>query len=226
MNFFLGSTEDDLYAEEDEFPANYIYLDAYWMDKTEVTNLMYQMCVRDGDCNPPAKLHSYTRDWYYGNPEFQNFPVTYMSWTDADIYCNWAERRLPTEAEWEKAARGPNGRIYPWRNNSPSQNLLNYNSFYGDFTEVGYFPDGASFYVILDMAGNVWEWVQDYYQTDYYERISLINPTGPPETSVRVLRGGSVINSEGKVRATNRDANDPALHGGAFGIRCAMDSEE
>jgi formylglycine-generating enzyme required for sulfatase activity len=140
--FMMGSDN----GGADEKPVHTVYLDAFWIDRTEVTYAMYAKCVQDGACNQPSSTKSDTRDSYYGNSEFDNYPVIYVSWKGAKAYCEWADRRLPTEAEWEKAARGENAFIYPWGNDAPNNNLLNYNGAVGDTTEVGKYQDGASPY--------------------------------------------------------------------------------
>src|SRR5690606_19387879 len=140
-----------------------VYLDAYWIDQTEVTNALFAKCVEDGDCTPPVQSVSSAGLPYYGNPRYDNFPVMRVNWYQANAYCQWADRRLPTEAEWEKAARGTDGRTYPWGNETLNSNLLNHNYSVGDTTEVGSYPAGASVYGALDMAGNVGEWVNDWY---------------------------------------------------------------
>ena len=140
-----------------------VFLDAFWIDRTEVDNYRYQKCVDSGSCSPPISTRSHTRNNYFYNPEFADYPVIYVTWFQAAEYCNWAGRRLPTEAEWEKAARGIDGRIYPWGNNDPDENLLNYRTDSGDTAPVESFTQGASPYGALNMAGNVSEWVADWY---------------------------------------------------------------
>jgi formylglycine-generating enzyme required for sulfatase activity len=111
--------------------------------------------VADGECGPPSKSGSRTRDNYYDNSQFDDYPVIWVDWHDAVTYCQWVGGRLPTEAEWEYAARGPDGHIYPWGNDPPDDGLVNYNQNVGNTTEVGSYPDGASWVGALDMAGNV-----------------------------------------------------------------------
>jgi len=217
--FTMGSED----GNADEKPVHTVYLDAFWIDQAEVTNAMYAMCVEAGACNEPRSKSSGTRDNYYGKSEFDNYPVVFVSWKDAYTYCRWASRRLPTEAEWEKAARGENAFTYPWGNDRPNNNLLNYNKSVGDTAEVGKYPNGASPYGAYDMAGNVWEWVNDWY--DAYPG----NTVSSPGYGIiyRVLRGGSWSNDDINIRSANRYFGLASVSGsnGNFGFRCAMDAE-
>jgi eukaryotic-like serine/threonine-protein kinase len=155
--------------------------------------------------------------------EFGNYPIIHVSWEDANKYCAWAGRRLPTEAEWEKAAHGTDGRAYPWNNNIlPNDNLLNYNHpNVGDTTEVGKHPDGASPYGALDMAGNVWEWVGDWYSGTYYDDSPMFNPSGPTDGEHRVIRGGGWQQGAKAVRSVQRYHQPPRYTSMGLGFRCA-----
>ena len=172
----------------DEKPRHEVELDAFWIMQTEVTNEQYEKCVIADVCSPP-----FHPDW--GSDEFwaayDLHPVTHVTWEQASTYAQWAGGRLPTEAEWEKAARGIDGRRYPWGNTTPAAQRLNFDNDVGDTQPVGSYPAGAGPYGTLDMAGNVWEWVADWYAEDYYATSPRENPTGPADGERRVLRGGA-----------------------------------
>ena len=187
----MGSAASDPAAYAGESPIHPVFLKDFWIDRTEVTNATYALCVSAGACQAPAKTTSYTRSAYYGNRDFADYPVIFVTWNDATAYCQWAGGQLPTEAQWEKAARGTDGRPYPWGMALPDRDLLNYNVQVGDTTEVGRYPAGASPYGALDMAGNVWEWVEDWYQPDYFAHSPLRDPLGPDHGLGRVMKGGS-----------------------------------
>jgi formylglycine-generating enzyme required for sulfatase activity len=222
--FLMGSTSSDKMAGSEEKPQHTVSLDAYWIDKTNVTNLMYAICVSAGACQVPSTSASKMRSSYYGNSLYDNYPVIYVSWTDANAYCAWAGARLPTEAEWEKAARGTDGKIYPWGSGSPSSRLLNYNSNIGDTTAVGSYPSGASPYGAFDMAGNIWEWVNDWYSATYYSQSPASNPQGPAMGQSRVLRGGALNDSGTGVRSALRYWGLPTNSAYNIGFRCARSS--
>ncbi|NPV87581.1 MAG: SUMF1/EgtB/PvdO family nonheme iron enzyme [Anaerolineae bacterium] len=221
--FEMGSQEGDY----DERPVHTVYLDAYWIDRTEVTNAMYAKCVQDGACDEPGSRGSATRSDYYGNSSYADYPVINVDWHMADAYCRWAGRRLPSEAEWEKAARGTDGREYPWGDGAPSCGLANYdagNYCVGDTSAVGSYPEGASPYGALDMAGNVWEWVADWYDANYYANSPRENPKGASSGEYRVVRGGSWYYVVISVRAANRGRSVPSVTNDTSdgGFRCAL----
>jgi len=231
-------------GEPDEGPAHEVYLDAYWMDQTEVTNAMYTLCVQDGVCKPPVETGSYTREHYYDSPLFADYPVIYVDWEMASTYCGWAGARLPSEAEWEKAARGEDALLYPWgeewdvrsrkrlnfadRSNPEMASDLSADDGYRDTAPVGSFPAGKSPYGIFDLGGNVWEWVADWYDPLYYLDSPLDNPRGPAEPvgeiSMRVLRGGAWVAANQDVFLTyNRNGVEPSDFSSSIGFRCALD---
>ena len=218
-SFTMGS---DNSPNDNEIPAHTVYLDAFWIDKTEVTIQMYERCVEADVCREPIDKSSLTRPSYYGNAAFDRFPVIQVDWNMANTYCEWVDRRLPTEAEWEKAARGNDRRPYPWGNEVPNNDLLNYSSVVGDTTEVSQYPDGASLYGALNMAGNVSEWVADWYGNDYYSTSPSLNPQGPDSGNDRILRGGSFSHLFRQTNTTFRFWNDPNIRDYYDGFRCAM----
>jgi formylglycine-generating enzyme required for sulfatase activity len=218
-NFNLNCSPDWFTNQE---PPHIVYLDAFWIDKTEVTNGMYAACVQAGKCNASTSTKSYTHDDYYGNSQFDNFPVLFVTWENAKDYCVWADRRLPTEAEWEKAARGDDARLFPWGNDLPSDDLLNFRHARLDTIAVGNIPKDVSPYGALDMAGNVWEWVADWYGETYYASSPMSNPLGPDAGTKKVVRGGAFGSGTYNVTSTFRFISSPQETYAWFGFRCAM----
>lgn len=196
-----------------------VYLNAFWIDQTEVTNAMYAKCLEENECAQPKGFSSSSRPNYFGNAEFNNYPVLYVDWTMAKTYCEWAGRKLPTEAQWEKAARGTDGRTYP-SGEEIGCDKSNYSSCIGDTTSVGSYPDGSSIYGTLDMAGNVSEWVGSLYQPYPYDANDGredLTANGP-----RVLRGGSWYDFAFNARSAVRFGFDPSLTDDFVGFRCSF----
>ena len=182
----------DVYRENDEQPAHQVSIDAFWIDQVEVTNGMYNLCVQADACQPPKETRSDNRDNYFGNPEFQDYPVVFVTWDDADTYCQWAERRLPTEAEWEYAARS-GSKQETWAGTSKEDELGNYAVYRADKTaEVG--SKQPNTFGLYDLSGNVDEWVEDCWHENYKDAPDDGKPWlegGGGNCGQRVIRGGS-----------------------------------
>ena len=217
----------------DEYPDHPVELSAYWLDQTEVTNGQYRSCLEAGVCDPPKELGSFTREVYFKDPRFDNYPVVQVTWPMAAKYCDWVGARLPTEAEWEYGARGSEGFLFPWGNEFDPSKLNycdasckgisdpTYDDGYPDTSPVGRFPEGASWVGALDLSGNVREWVSDWYGYFPNERVS--NPQGPLEGDSWASKGGSWYDAPFNLRSTNRGANAMDYWRHKLGFRCAMD---
>lgn len=229
--FLMGCDNIDSsdYCVQAELPIHVVYLDGYYIDKYEVTNYRYELCVKDGGCSLPAQSSSYTRAEYYGTSRYDNYPVIHVNWYQANSFCKWEGKRLPTEAEWEKAARGSSDtRKFPWGNSDPTCRRTNSRAgdpqypCYGDTSAVGSYGAGISPYGVRDMAGNVWEWVSDWYSSDYYSNSPYRNPTGPRGGSLRIRRGGSWSRYVRHLQTSHRLAYPADGAGIHNGFRCAV----
>lgn len=209
----------------DEQPRRKIYVDSFFIDKYEVTNARYLSFVRQtGHRSPPDP---------YGDGELlsakgiEHLPVVQINWYDAVEYCHWAGKRLPSEAEWEKAARGQDGRLFPWGNEAATAAHANFDREWAEkqtLHPVGSLPAGRSPYGVEDMSGNAREWVQDWYKPDYYEQAPARDPRGPEGGVLRVIRGGSWHSPVADIRASARGKGGFALRTHGTGFRCAADS--
>ncbi|MEP6959650.1 MAG: formylglycine-generating enzyme family protein, partial [Nitrospirota bacterium] len=213
--FIMGSSTGDA----DEQPVRYVYVDAFYIDKHQLSAGEYAKFLE-------ATSHVAPPEWDIMRKSMhQKRPVVNVDWADADAYCKWADKRMPTEAEWEKAARGTDGRTYPWGNELPTQFHANMKKEVWNnhvvLTPVGLFEAGKSPYGIYDMAGNAWEWVSDWYDPNYYKAGSLRNPTGPSLGDYKVVRGGSWGSGPKDLRSADREVHLPSFKGYGTGFRCA-----
>jgi len=211
-----------------ETPAHKVSLAAFWIDSTEVTNEQYALCVKSGSCEP-AK---FADDSLFND---DNYPIVGVSWYAAEAYCDWADAQLPTEAEWEYAARGPEGLTFPWGNsfneenaNSCDTNCKNgrrderNDDGYGFTAPVGNYSSGKSWVGALDMSGNTAEWVKDWYDDAYYNNSPATNPQGPDSGEIKVQRGGGWNSTVSDSRSTSRDSASPDDGANNVGFRCAV----
>jgi len=229
--------DDD--SEPDEGPSQLIRLDPYFIDETEVTNGEYALCVESGQCDPPSRSGATYHQEYYGAPAFDNYPVIFVDWFAARDFCFWRDARLPSEAEWERAAGfDPIMGIkqnYPWgdtfdgtllnfcdANCSQEDNNDAYDDEHRDTAPVASYPAGRSPLGLFDMAGNVMEWVSDWYDPDYYEYATDTNPLGPLDGEFKAVRGGSWLSSEDQVGVAGRGSYDPTVRRAHLGFRCAL----
>lgn len=227
-------------GEADERPSFVARMDPYYIDETEVTNGHYRVCVEAGECRPPQNPGATYHPAYFNSLAYDDYPVIFVTWYDADQFCRWRGARLPSEAEWERAAGfDPQEMIkyrYPWGNEFDGERLnfcdtncprsdrnTAYNDGHRDTAPVGSYPEGRSPIGVYDMAGNVMEWVDDWYDRRYYEQAPNVNPRGPAEGEFKVIRGGSWLSSEAGVTVTARNHYDPRVARANLGFRCAVD---
>jgi sulfatase modifying factor 1 len=226
----MGVPTGDRDGGRDEYPRHVIEITDFYLDKYEVTNARYLEFVKATNHRVPQNPKNPTRNLWEGigiPASLADRPVINVDWADADAYCKWAGRRLPREAEWEKAAKGNNDWRFPWGNVEPTDGHLNFNQkWVGEKTlmPVGSYEKGKSPYGVYDMAGNVWEWVNDWYDARYYEKSPDKNPPGPDSGEKKVIRGAGWQNETPTVRIFTRVDSDPTMRNESTGFRCAMDA--
>ena len=212
-DFSMGESQ----GEPHEYPIHSVSLSAYWIDRYEVRNADYAKCVDAGVCRRSAQMS----DPLFAGP---NHPVVGISYFDAAKYCHWVGKKLPTEAQWERAARGEEGRRYPFSGayNAEKANLRGASDGYEKTAPVDKFPKGCTPEGVCDLTGNASEWVRDWFSPTYYKNSPARDPLGPSNsTRLRVLRGGSWSSNKYQARATARDSLDPAYSSSSVGFRCA-----
>ncbi len=222
--FLMGSDAGE--GNFDEHPRHLVTIAPFDIDRYEVTNARYAACVHAGACRSPAFTSSQSRTNYFGNPAFAEYPVIFVDFGQAEEFCRWSGGRLPSEAEWEYAARGPapSVRLYPWGDERPTcerANMGGAEGCTGDTDCVGRRPLGASPFGVLDMAGNVWEWTQDWYDAHYYEKTPSADPHGPSRGTLKVMRGGCWMSGSDSLRVACRKAELPSSWAPNVGFRCA-----
>ena len=234
--FLMGDDESD---KRDQQPSHLVHLNAFYIDETEVTNEEYAQCVATDNCKPPASSNATRHKSYYGDAAFNDYPVIFVSWYDAEAFCQWREGRLPSEAEWEKAAGFDSLEgirfLYPWGDvfdgtrlnycdkNCPMDNRdAAVDDGHQDTAPVGSYEDGRSPFRIYDMSGNVMEWVNDWYDSRFYRDSTDTNPLGPLEGQFKTMRGGSWLSPAEETSVTMRDSFDPLVARANLGFRCAM----
>lgn len=219
-SFVMGSAK----GAADEGPEHKVVGAAFDMDRFEVTNGRYRACVDAGKCAAPKLRSSHLRNGYFDDVAFADYPVIFVDHGQAETFCKAEGGRLPTEAEWERAARGTDTpRTFPWGEKAPNCTLANMGgagSCVGDTDRVGRRPEGASPYGADDMAGNVWEWTSDWYDAKYYEKSASTDPKGPAEGKLKVMRGGCWVSGADSLRTTCRKAELPSTWAYNVGFRC------
>ena len=208
----------------DDRPIHTVNLGAFWIYRAEVTNAMYLRCMVAGACSSPAVDPALSED--ISLPELADKPVVGVNWEQSEAYCQFVEGHLPSEAQWEKTARGPNGNIYPWGDTEPTCELLNYNNCVGKMSEVWNYPTGRSYYDALDMAGNVFEWVADFYDPNYYGNEAVEDPLGPETGQMRSVRGSTFKSATDQIPSALRFFNSPEKYRTDLGFRCVVESPD
>jgi len=228
--FLMGTSISLRDGGRDEYPERRVFLDAFYLDVYEVTNGRYLAFVKATGHRVPENPRDKKLTLWSGAtvPDaFRDHPVVNVDWHDAAAYCAWAGRRLPTEAEWERAARGRAGRRFPWGDAEPTRALANYLNQWRNgagLEPVGSHPQGASPEGVQDLQGNVWEWAADWYDPQYYEKGPARNPKGPAEGTRKVIRGSGWESEAPLLRSAHRLSSDPTNRTHSLGFRCAADA--
>lgn len=218
--FIMGSNDGNSNAQ----PSHEVYLKSFFIDENEVTNEQYKQCVNAKICQPPNEKKSPLRTNYYGDSQYDDYPVVWIDWNKAYTYCTkWRKGNLPSEAQWEKAARSPDSRSFPWGEEISCRNA-NYAGCVGDTLVVGLFENGKSIYGAYDMVGNVSEWVADWYSGDFYSSPEAnYEPSGPEAGRLRVVRGGSWYVQYNGIKLYERTAHLPTFADKDLGFRCVLE---
>ncbi len=216
---FVPGGEFVMGADGQDNPKHTVTLSDYWIQRTEVTNREYALCIKLGQCTAPQDAQA-AKD--VSDPGLLDHPVVGVNWEQAQAYCGWIKGTLPTEAQWEKAARGTDGRTYPWGEAQPDPKLLNFNNNIGTTSNVADYPDGKSPYSALDMAGNVYEWVADFYQADYYASSPPTDPPGPATGEQRSVRSSSFSSGADQIPVATRFHSAPDASRQDLGFRCVV----
>jgi hypothetical protein len=217
---FVPGGEFIMGAGGDDNPETIVNLSGFWIYRTKVTNRLYALCIAAGECTPPADPEAAEA---LTDRFLRDRPVVGVNWAQGQAYCEWVQGRLPTEAQWEKTARGPEGNIYPWGDAAPSCDLLNYENCLGKTSRVFDYPVGKSFYEALDMSGNVFEWAFDWYDPLYYPNAPGENPEGPGQGTVRVVRSSSYESTADQVAPYRRFFLEPERTRLDLGFRCVIE---
>lgn len=213
-DFIMGDGGDDN-------PIHTVGLSSFWIYRTKVTNRMYSICVAAGDCALPLTDKAVKA---LSDLMKRDIPVVDVNWQQAEAYCKFVEGHLPTEAQWEKTARGPDGNIYPWGDSAPTCNLLNFKDCVGETSDVFDYPVGKSYYEALDLSGNVFEWVADWYTPGYYSESPGVDPLGPEIGEVRSVRSSGFNSEAGVVSPARRFYLKPDEHRLDLGFRCVVEN--
>ena len=203
-----------------EDPAHEVILDAYYIDTYEVSNADYKKYIE------ATGLKTVPRYWEDPNFNQPGQPVVGITWKEARAFCQWQGKQLPTEAQWEKAARGKRPVKYPWGNEKPDKTRVNFNDHVGKTTPVGSYPTGKSDYGVFDLSGNVAEWVRDWHFPEYYLFSPKENPPGPDKGHYKIIRGGNWKNNAEDVNLTYRNATIPKARSKTVGFRCVADAPQ